>query len=980
MVKKNDDNIHLQIQTNLNQRITFESFEDYRNYLTENSIINPVEVIEPDNNCRIFIKIIIKKEEIPEMFEENQNNAKKFFAIFIKEFICKLIFTCNLQTEDNVSTNEITNDSFIINILVKNKYIPNRYATVGIIKNVFEKIYRGFSCMYSYFDIMQYYRTTYKNIDNLDCTVSAAKHDTPIEQENTNCRVLGEEDIEFLDMFTFSEEKQEKFGKILDEEHEFKEYRRGYYVFEKNDDDFCRTCKKKCKNSEILVYEDINYNIQKMCTKDTTKRELLFKNNQEKIKNIIEMDNFDVIEKEVYSDNYMRDYDFKKDTVLVKASMGRGKTEKLIKTLKDVFKDKKSKYKVLFITHRIAQTYDVKSRLQDHFKVSTYREKYNFSETQVLIIQLESIYKIKNIVNFDKTILILDEMESILSEMDCELGKEKKSVKRMFEALVKHSKKVFVMDAFLGFRTYEYLKICRDFNNSVLYINTKTDAKYSYLYEREENFVSEFKSTVNKIVDNRKLVKELKKYTQSDERYTKIMESLHFIEKKNQEEKLLEKIVVVSNSKTEAKFLIEVINEICEEKGETLDILFIHGDADIEKETLLNVNENWSECDILVYTPAIVAACSYTERDNFDVMFGFFTSESVDYKSSCQMINRVRDISSNEYHLFLKEGKIYQSMTFGDIEEALSLNEELIKTTFKDIPDTYSNLDENGRITYPFKDINYNTFVNNKVFLSQSRAHFKDLFFNCIKESGFKIIMIENQSLDEENDKEIRKDKKRKIKEIKEKENKEIANAADLTLEEKLEIEKKRNENIQITKEERLSLQKNYLKTLYNIEYYDINEKFVKEYNKIEKQNIYKSWISLNNHRLERIDVTESMDDIYMGSTKPIKREIAQRIIKNLTGRNLHDCIGQVFLIQNMKKKIDLVYKDMCLKKKQIMFNFMKNFKGDPNTTDRSKVIVINKILNQTYGITLKNIGINYKVVLDSSFVIENNVIKVKNK
>jgi len=74
-------------------------------------------------------------------------------------------------------------------------------------------------------------------------------------------------------------------------------------------------------------------------------------------------------------------------------------------------------------------------------------------------VQYESVFRL-NIRDLDKTILILDKAESILTQTESLQGSNGNNIFSRwvnFDDLIKNSAKVIAMDADTGFRTYDLL-------------------------------------------------------------------------------------------------------------------------------------------------------------------------------------------------------------------------------------------------------------------------------------------------------------------------------------------------------------------------------------------------------------------------------------------------------------------------------------------------------------------------------------------
>jgi len=233
--------------------------------------------------------------------------------------------------------------------------------------------------------------------------------------------------------------------------------------------------------------------------------------------------------------------------------------------------------------------------------------------------------------------------------------------------------------------------------------------------------------------------------------------------------------------------------------------------------------------DILIFTPTIIAGNSFTEI-NFQKEYGYFNSDTTDYKTAIQMLTRVRNISSNEYHIFIspsiKTNKLYLK---SDVENLIKSNEGIINI-YNSVNIKFSLFDseynENFEIEYKNKDDHYYLYVNEVTFKLQSQYLFKELFINDMKSLGFHIVIVTEFIKDEI--KNLIFQNKKEIKElIIEKESQIISNSDNIS--DKLFNTIKKNNNK--SKNERNSIIKFELSKSYSIPIEKIDENFVKIYN-----------------------------------------------------------------------------------------------------------------------------------------------------
>jgi hypothetical protein len=65
-----------------------------------------------------------------------------------------------------------------------------------------------------------------------------------------------------------------------------------------------------------------------------------------------------------------------------------------------------------------------------------------------------------------------------------------------------------------------------------------------------------------------------------------------------------------------------------------------------EREEWKNCSESWLMFDVIITTPAIDVGVDFSpKKPHFDLVFGFFTGKSVDYRIAFQMLQRVRQLN-----------------------------------------------------------------------------------------------------------------------------------------------------------------------------------------------------------------------------------------------------------------------------------------------------------------------------------------------
>jgi len=143
------------------------------------------------------------------------------------------------------------------------------------------------------------------------------------------------------------------------------------------------------------------------------------------------------------------------DTLLIKLPMGTGKTKALMNYLTSDQVPKEAR--VIIISFHKFFTSELHKNIGPDFV--DYQTVDGIINHDKLIVQYESVCRLK-VCDLDKTILILDEAKSILTQTESLQANNGDNVFSRwinFDDLIKNLAKVIAMDADTGFRTYDLL-------------------------------------------------------------------------------------------------------------------------------------------------------------------------------------------------------------------------------------------------------------------------------------------------------------------------------------------------------------------------------------------------------------------------------------------------------------------------------------------------------------------------------------------
>lgn len=445
-------------------------------------------------------------------------------------------------------------------------------------------------------------------------------------------------------------------------------------------------------------------------------------------------------------------YEFKQyNTLCIQATLGMGKTN----TLYDFFEyNLGTKYQnCLILSFR-------KTLCKKYAKDLNQFEIYDKVDDRIItpemhpyvICQIDSIKRIRG--KYD--LVIFDEMTYTMNHLVSSIS-EKKRCHDAFLQIMTENNDIIIMDALLD---KDYVDYISSFNRKISYIiNEYTIHNNKQIYNYGTN-----------------------KTAFIDEMINSLKNGLN--------------IVIATNNKK----MLEFIDTIFTNDFKGIKKQFIKK----ESKTMYDL-EQWKSLQVLAYTPSIVAGISYTEK-HFDKMFGIFCNTSATADMAMQQLFRVRDISTNEFHICCEvNGKKDYPIDNKSIKE-LVLNEDkcLINTL------------DNISIDYIKNDIVEDEYF--RLFCIYLKRKFK----SCNDYNGELIGLLRKQGItniknintyNEDNKKMYNKKKKEFINFIKENEAKRTADSEDITDIEEESIK----ESNDITDDDRYKLKKHKIKKILKI-------------------------------------------------------------------------------------------------------------------------------------------------------------------
>jgi hypothetical protein len=285
--------------------------------------------------------------------------------------------------------------------------------------------------------------------------------------------------------------------------------------------------------------------------------------------------------------------------IVVKAGLGKGKTTATVKHINSNDYDC-----IVILTPRRSYAKTTLSRindeviLKDGLKFVLYSDIKGSINHKYIIIQVESLNRFAYDFENKKTLLVMDEVESLMYQMTSHkthAGNHLQNLE-MFERLIKESSKVLFMDAFISNKT---LSVLRKMGCDFKYYNyTKELEKRTAIDLQKKNII------LNKLLEELSLNKKIFFFCSSRSQITD-----YFLP--SIKDKFPEKNIIEYHS-----------------KKSSID--------------LCSINTDWSKADIIICTCTITVGCNFDLPDIFNSIFV--------YASACSR-NLVRDIFQSTYRV-----------------------------------------------------------------------------------------------------------------------------------------------------------------------------------------------------------------------------------------------------------------------------------------------------------------------------------------
>eukprot|EP01038_Epipyxis_sp_PR26KG_P016009 gene16009-21726_t len=250
-----------------------------------------------------------------------------------------------------------------------------------------------------------------------------------------------------------------------------------------------------------------------------------------------------------------------------------------------------------------------------------------------LCIQVESLHKINN-TKYD--CVIIDEIETVLNQFSSSTMKHVRDCWHVMISCIDYCNWCVLADAFVLNRTLDFVRGVNNNDGSILMIhNTKP-----YLQGRKAIQISQD-------LYNEHLISNLK----SNKR-----------------------IVNLERSRDDLLNLERLIRTECSDK-----IIKVY-DKDSDKNDFKNVNDVWSKCDFVGYTPVIQTGISYMDKP-FDLCYANLKSSNL-ARDAMQMIMRCRKLDDDIVYFSMNKRQIYNTSNMFMFDDFKSFQDDRFNKTF----------------------------------------------------------------------------------------------------------------------------------------------------------------------------------------------------------------------------------------------------------------------------------------------------------
>jgi hypothetical protein len=499
-----------------------------------------------------------------------------------------------------------------------------------------------------------------------------------------------------------------------------------------------------------------------------------------------------------YESDTMQPYP-KCPTLVVRAGKGVGKTEALVRHIAEHYAGRT----IVAVTHRESFASELSRQLPGFTIYKDIKQsRISVENHSRIIIQMESLHRLDiSEVMFKEyhiDLLILDESESILSQLSSRLFKNFNQAWVNFDWLTKYAEGVIALDAHISDRTLDLL---RGREGKKLFIdNTYRRPGCKYVITPDP-----------------------------DEWYRSLSADLESGKR----------IVIPTNSATEARGIEVWVKE----KYPAKSIKVYTGETEraIKSADIKNIAAAW-KVDVLIYSPTITSGVSFKEK-HFDRVYGFFRAGSAPAAECDQMLGRVRDIADGVGVIYIDPRATEGRLTKGQLRRQVMSS----RSQYIEHYDTENLQFEYGKDTISVMNERYfNIWLDNAIVVNRSRAGLARELINMFKSSGVSLEMITPADKTGQCARVEVTAAKEKVIEAK---YEAVVAAADIDD----QTARRARENLDLPKGEAAQLHKYYLAKMYDVPTSEITVEWCRQYDTPQAMGWYKSLKVINEVGFEKI-------------------------------------------------------------------------------------------------------------------------------
>lgn len=247
-------------------------------------------------------------------------------------------------------------------------------------------------------------------------------------------------------------------------------------------------------------------------------------------------------------------------------------------------------------------------------------DNINAKKYPFLIIQLDSLHRVQS----DYDVVILDETCSLNTAFSNPSMPRRSRVIGRFVSLVKNAEKIAICDADLNDEVImEYEEISGKTFYCIDYTYRKLSDRSCYIRTDEELHLSAM--------------------------HTDMMKGFP-IAYTSQSVKACKRAFLYAKETIPHKKLVLIMGDECELIG--YPPTYPANMKQRKEYVLANLTE-FEDCDFFASTPAITSGVSFNSPDHFHTVYAYCTNKSNSYRSFVQQLNRIRNIKTNMYDIFI---------------------------------------------------------------------------------------------------------------------------------------------------------------------------------------------------------------------------------------------------------------------------------------------------------------------------------------